>query len=236
MLLICQLPANLLAQRKDGREVVESILNTLKTMNRVSYDYEMLITYPDGNKQGIKGAVFIDNANKEMYNESDLQTVIFTGRWSYKADHVQKEVVIVNNEKHLNKKYRTEMEEQLFHNNSLSGFLDSVVLKKAQVKSYSRTNDTVRAELIFPKTHMIRSLSFSYDDAHKKFVSYSVTTFVPWTGDEKLKNNGTTNYIKCSRFAEGEKASGLALNGYFVVSGNKAILKKYTNYKLNSEL
>ncbi len=233
--LIC-LPLFASAQSKDGKDVLKNILASLKEVRRIRYEYTVSMTYPDHSKQKLNGQVYIDNNRKEMYNDNDLQTMIYTGKWSYTADHTEKQVVIINNEKHLSNDYRNEMEKQMFQNNSLSIFLDSIVMKRAKVKSYNKSHDTISIELSFPANYAIRSIRLSYDDNHKKIIGYSTIMFYPLEGSARGQNLGTTNNITCSHFSDADAGSEYCIDNFFVLSNSKLTLKKYNSYKLSSKL
>lgn len=234
MLLLVPLCAQV--QRKDARDVVHRVLGELKTMQQVSYSYEMSVSFPDGTRQKLKGQVHMNNKEKEMYNDNDLQTVIYTSRWSYKANHSDKEVVIVNNEKHLSKNYRAEMERQMFQNTALGFFLDSIVMRSALVKRYEKKHDTIDIDLSFPEEYAVKGMHFSYDDGKKQLISYSMMTYESDKGYYTGKDNtGTSHNIKCSGFNTADTKQ-FRTDNYFLVSNNKVTLKKYTGYKVNSKL
>lgn len=236
VVLIAFFPCPAAAQSRDGKDMLKAILSGLKDIKEVGYSYAMSITYPDGNSQQLDGKVYVDNNNKQLFNENNLQTIVYTGKWSYKADHTEKEVVIVNNDKHVNKEHRKEMEKQLFENGSLGVFLDSIVMKRATVKSYRNSNDTIRIELSFPAGYAIRSINISYDNGHQKMVSYSMSTFYPWEGSLPGKKKGTTNNITCTNFSGAGVTPSFSIDKYFVLDNGKLALKKYNSYKLHSKL
>lgn len=231
------LPGLALAQqRKDAFDVVQSALKSLKDISEVSYMYDLSITYPQGNKEKLTGRVYVNNDQRKLFNENNFQSFFYTTEWSYKANHHDKEIAIINNSKYINKGSRNDMEAVLFKNNSLSVFLDSVVMKRAVVKSYQKSNDTINVELAFPKNSTLRSIKFCYDYGHKKLISYSMRTFYPEDGRTFDEKKGVSNYIVCSSFLQGESSEKLSMDAYFEISNNKVILKKYSGYKVNSKL
>lgn len=223
-------------QRKDAFDVVQSVLKRLKDIREVSYTYDLLITYPQGNKERVKGRVYVNNEQRELFNENNFQSFFYTSEWSFKANHQDREVAIINNKKYINKDNRADMEKLLFQNNSLSVFLDSIVMKKAMVKNYRKSNDTINVELSFPQKSILRSIVFCYDNEHKKLISYSMRTFYPEDGRTFDEKKGVSNYIVCSSFLEGDSSEKLSADIYFEVNRNKVSLKKYPGYKVNSKL
>lgn len=228
-------PFNAPGQRKDGWDAVHDIFYSVISARRMHYSYNMGATFPDGTTQTLKGEVFVNADAHELYNDNQLQTIIFTGKWTYKADHGEKVVYIMDNEKHMSKNHLADMQKGVFEKSAIAEYLDSMVLKKSKVKSFRNSNDTITAELVFPPDFMVRSMSLVYDRAHKKLISYSVRTFAPWRGIGAKKNSGTSNYITCSGFGEGDDKV-FSTGNYFIVSNNKVALKKYNGYKLSSKL
>ncbi|PQJ13000.1 hypothetical protein CJD36_004450 [Flavipsychrobacter stenotrophus] len=224
------------SQSKDGKDVLKNILAGLKDVSRIKYDYTVSFIFPDNSKQKLNGHVYVDNNRHELYNDNDLQTIIYTDKWSYQADHTEKEIAIRNNEKHLSKEYRHEMEKQMFQNNALSVFLDSVVMKRALMKSYKKSNDTINIELSFPANYAIRSIQLGYDEGHKKLFRYSMVTFFPEQGSAPGNKQGTTNTIACSHFSDADASVEYGIDNFFVVNNSKLTLKKYNSYKLSSKL
>lgn len=215
---------------------VRKMFNTIKSTSLVTYKYDLAVKFPDGTKENLSGEVMMDNHNRSMYSANEAQTIFYTDDWYYRADHNEKTVTVIRLDKHLSKEAKRQLQKELFENVNVSVFLDSVILKKAIVSKYELRNDTTSVVLKFPAELMIKEMLLSYLEENTRLISYSISTFMPWQGNEFGKNKGTSQYINCHDFKNTTETGNYETSKYFVINNNKVVLKKYSNYTLNVKI
>ncbi len=220
----------------DGTAALKRVMNTIKNTQNISYKYDLSVLYPNGQSDRMKGDLFIDNIGMIMYNSSNYSTILYTGKWTYKADHSTKEITLVDNEKHLSKENKMQTEKEIFQNVTASIFIDSVILRKAIVKKYLNSNDTTFIEVGFPDEMFIKSIILKFNDREGKLISYNMITFRPWEDNTFGKNKGTRNTINCSNFIKGIEKNAYKTDKFFLIENGKVILKKYANYKVIAKI
>ncbi len=214
---------------------LRGILEEMKDTKNMMYEYTLTAKYPNDQTDRMEGVACIVNDSKLMYNGSNAMTVIYDGRWFYRANHREHYVSIVNVNKHLNKSYKVALEKDLFENNSLKMYLDSVIFQYGTVNKLKVVNDTLFMEIKFPKQMMLKSIDLVFDRKEKRMVRFATSTYKKWKNDAYGKNKGTTQRIECYNFRKADN-SLYKMSNFFTVNNDKAILKKYTEYKLNSKL
>ncbi len=231
------LPGYVLAQRNGpyAGELVK-VSSALKQMHNLRYEYHMAETYPNGQTDQLKGEVFVGNDRKLFYNSNDAFTMLYTDVWFYKADHREKAIALVNLNKHLRKDFKLQMEKDLFAQNTVSLYLDSLVQRYATVKGLKRSGDTVRMELAFPANMQIKTISLEFNEKEKILISYTMRVFQPWHNDEFGKDKGTTEVVTCKNFKRISDNKAFGTDKFFVIKKNKVTLKKYGSYNLTSKL
>lgn len=227
----------MLAQRNGpyAGELVK-VTSALKQMHNVRYEYLLTAAYPNGQTDRLKGEVFVANDRKLFYNNNDAFTMLYTEAWFYKADHREKAIALVNLDKHLRKDFKQQMEKDLFAQNSVSIYLDSLVQRYATVKGLKKSGDTVRMELVFPANMQIKTISLEFNEKEKILISYTMRVFQSWHNDEFGKDKGTTEVVTCKNFKIISDNKAFGTDKFFVIKKNKVTLKKYGSYNLTSKL
>jgi len=215
---------------------VKKIITDMKNTRNMAYMYSLSAEYPNGQEDRLKGEIYLGNDDKFMYNSNSAFTMIYSTDWYYNANHRDKTIALVNINKHLHKDYKDGIEKDMFENNALIVYLDSVVMKYGTIKSLRKDNDTVRMELGFPTKMPIRNIRFVYDEKNKVMVSYSTNTFQPWKNNEFGKDKGVRKTITCWNFRKTENNRKYKTEYFFAIKKNKALLKKYKKYTLTSKL
>ncbi len=231
------LPGLIRAQRNGpyAGELVK-IITALKQMQNVRYEYLLTATYPNGQTDRLKGEVFVGNDRKLFYNSNEAFTMLYTDVWFYKADHREKAIALVNLNKHLHKDFKQQMEKDLFAQNTVNLYLDSLVQRFATVKGLKKSGDTVRMDLIFPANMQIKTISLEFNDKDKILISYAMRIFQPWHDDEFGKDKGTTEVITCKNFKRISDKKAYSTDKFFVIKKDKVTLKKHGSYNLTSKL
>lgn len=214
---------------------VKKIMQEMKSSRNMSYKYSMTAEYPNGEKDHVDGTAYMGNDNKLMYNDNDAMTTIYDGNWYYRADHREKTIALLNVSKYLTDSYRKALEKDMFENNALGIYLDSVIVKYGKVKKMTRTGDTMFLELRFPANMYITDIDIVFNEKTKMMVRYVTRTFQPWKGREYGSGKGTSQVISCQDFRKAESGA-YSIERFFKVSENKVILRKYNKYTLTSKL
>jgi len=215
---------------------VLKMINMVKTMNNVRYQYQLRAQFPDETTDQVEGEVYLANDRKFFYNSNDAFTLIYSDSWYYNADHRKKKVEIYNLNKHLTKEYRSSIEKEIFGKDMLNLYLDSVILKYAHVKELKKNGDTVNLQIEFTDKMPLKSCRVVYNETDKDLISYSIRTFQPWKGKEYGKNKGTTKEITCYNFKKAEEGKKYATANFFSVEKGTVVLRKYRKYDLNVKL
>jgi len=197
----------------------------------MSYSYVMDASFPNGEKDHLKGTIYLDNDAQRYYNDCDAFTMIYTAHWLYKADHRNKKLAINNLDKENNKKLKTATEKDVFQNAAAITFLDSVVLKTAVVKKMKHEGNLLKVLLGFPKSALVQQIEVVYNIATNLPVSYDMMVSHPWQRTPKWGQVVQTR-IKCSDFKKPSDKSSYDESNFFSYNKGDIELKKYKNYKL----
>jgi hypothetical protein len=210
-------------------------MQEMKASRNMSYKYSMTAEYPNGEKDHVDGTAYMGNDNKLLFNNNDAMTTIYNGSWYYRADHREKTIAVLNVSKHLSKSYKEALEKDMFENNALGIYLDSVIVKYGKVKKMTKAGDTVYLELRFPDNMYVTGIDVVFNEKEKMMIRYVTRTYQPWKGNEYGRNKGTSQVISCSDFKKAESGA-YGMDGFFKVKGNKVVLKRYNKYTLTSKL
>lgn len=216
----------------DTSYALQELANVLKGANGFLIDYTMDVRFPNGDKDHIDGTTYIDTKNKIYYNDCKQSTMLYTATWYYQADHINKVITIVELKKE-NKKLSAEREKLIFGNGALSAFLDTVVIKKGKVTTLSYTNSTCHLAVSFPKKFYLKKMNFTYDTLSKIPLNCSVDALKPVDALGKELINVAASYTRFQKITDNSPYSTELL---FTHAKNKITLKKYTSYKLQSNL
>ena len=214
---------------------VKKYLDFIRNSKGYAYQYSISAKYPNGQTDKVKGEVFADDSRKFMFNSCDAFTMIYTGKWYYKADHQSQEIAVIDLDKQYNKKYKSQLEESVFNNNGVNIFIDSFLLKRTSGIKKTQHRDTTNIEISFPKEVLVRSIKITFNEKKNEIISYAMTTYQPWPTDEFGKNKGTLTEVEYRN--EVVKDPGVYNSEkYFVVENGKVLLKKNSTYKLSTKL
>ena len=223
------------AQVLDTALELKKLVHDFKSFRNLGYDYVMDASFPNGEKDHFKGTSCLDNDDKLYFNDCDAFTILYTGHWFYKADHRKKTLVIVNLDKDNNKKLKATVEKDIFQNGAAITFLDSVVSKKAKIKKFQWSGDTLKVTLGFPQKEITQRIDIAYDTVSHLLASYSMTVDHPWQNTPKGIQVIETK-IKCSDFKKITDKSEYEEENFFSYKNAKIELKKYNDYKLSDKM
>lgn len=224
------------AQHSPYAGEMRKISAIIKNTKDISYKFYMTGEFPNGDRDKLSGTVYIGTKDKLIYNSNDAFTLVYNDKWFYKADHLKKEVTIVNVQKHVTKEERKGMTHDFLEGGMINYYFDSVVMQYATVRKLKRDEDTVRIELTFPYESSVKSLQMSYNDKARQLTSYRLYLFEPWPTSEFGKDKGTNETIVCWDFKKEDNIAEYKPEYFFSVKNNKATLKKFETYTLNTKL
>jgi len=216
----------------DTSSELKNLVSIFKGFDNISYDYIMDGTFPGGEKDHIKGNIYIDTQNKLYYNNCDAFLMLYSANWYYKADHRKKLLTLIKLDKVKNKKQLIATENGLFRNSAVSKFLDSVVMKKAKTKYINLENGLLHIILGFPKTEAVQKMDIIFDKKDSMLVSYSMSVIYPLPKTQKGLEVIETS-IKCTDFKNKPEKNKYEESNYFSYDDKKLEVKKYKNYKLS---
>lgn len=215
---------------------IKKVSELIQGYDAVCYKYSLSAEYPNGQHQKLNGTSYVSGNEKVLCNVNEINTVVYNSKWYYRAEHKTKNIYIVDLNKHLNKGYKSDMETDLFQGRSLRYYLDSVVLKYANVKTLKNHGDTVDIDMGFSGPSEIKGIMVTYNSKSNTLISYKVRTFQPWRGNEFGKNKGISQTMYCRDFRKISNKDEYGPSSFFVIKGQKVVLKKYKDYKVNSKI
>jgi hypothetical protein len=235
LILYSSFPMPAFGQVRDQTGDIRQVISHLYACKEISYNYTIKAKYPNSQADQVKGEVYVNNAEKYLYNETDAFTIVYTSHWFYKADHRLKQIAIVNLDGDYNKELKRQLEKDVFENGALMYFIDSLVLKKAMVKKLKRQKDTLSADMSFPAGSLVTNMTFVYDRKAEVFISYSLKLFQPMSYNGN-KIDGIAQSVSCNNFKKNSTNNKYKIGNLFTVDKDKVLLKKYNKYKLLAKL
>jgi hypothetical protein len=206
----------------------------IKALKTYSYETETSATFPDGKKEKMNTTLYMDAPQKRLSYKTSFQTVILTGKWFYKVDHAEKYVSVFDVARYKAKYKNAQADlQEIFNTNLTSVFLDSVLLPTAKLVSGKKEGALLSFSFSFPKDSYIKEMILVYNSSKNLPEQIRIRTFQP---DGYNKSRGTTLEMKCGRYTATIPETVFNMDQYFQVSGGKAVLKQYKNYKLSAIL
>src|SRR5690606_36910772 len=90
------------AQQAASAEELMAVARDLKSLRSYGYDYRITMTAPDGQQEELSGKTFWDATSGIMYNTNAATTVLLTPKWYYRAEHKDRELTLIDLDKHYN--------------------------------------------------------------------------------------------------------------------------------------
>jgi len=219
-------------------DMVKEMFYQIKTMKQYGYKYTLSAKFPDGSVEQVKGDVFMNTDNKTMLTDCKSVTTLLTDKWYLTADHNKKTISIININKSSKKRFKEQADQFVFGNTDYTNeYVDSAILGKGTINMFHRSGDTVKCSIIFSPESQIKNIDLVYDYNHKVPLSYTVKLFYPFEiKDKRFKGKGTTKMLTCNNYTRDIDKSRYEVQSYFMVVNGKAILKKYKEYTLKTDL
>ena len=224
--------------QQPGMADLKAVFNRFKSYATYSFDAEMHAVFPNGKKEEMHTAVYMDKPGKRLCYTTSEQVLILTRQWAYQADHKAKCVSIFDVEKYDQKykKYLPGLEE-VFASDITSLYIDSVLLKSAKLKSSLRKAGKSTYNLSFPEGMVIKEMTIVVNDASGLPESITLRSFHPRSDGSWNKSAGGTTYeVTCRNYTNTVPDKVFDTARYFLIKGGKASLVQYKNYKLLATL
>jgi hypothetical protein len=221
-------------QALDTAVELKKLVSDFKSLKNMSYDYEMDIKFPDGQKDHVKGMTYLNSDDRLYYNDCDAFVMIYTQHWFYKADHRKKTLTIVNMDRDYDKRLKKATEKDIFQNGAVAMFLDSVLLKTATIKKMMHSKDTLVMVLDFPKRTFVKTMHIVFDLKSRLPAEYDMVVYHPWQKTPKGVQAIETR-IQCSHFMKPDKTITTERD-FFSYENGRFELKKYNNYKFSTKM
>lgn len=234
-LLLLLLPLGAKSQKLDTAGVLQMVKNDMKGAKKLIREYTMDAKFPNGNKDHMAGICYLDTDDKLLYNSSNMFTVMYTGRWFYKADHKNKTVAVIDLRKEKNKKMKGIREKAVFKNADLDGFFDTVLIKTATIRQMKYEGSIYHISVDFPVSSMVKTLDIVYDTLNKLPVSTATLIWQPLQMTESGMKSVVVD-IDCRNFKKMTEKNHYNVDSFFSYENHKIALKKYNNYKLTSKI
>ena len=230
------------AGKNASRALYNEALNGIRRVSTYSYQYHIQMSYPNGDKDQLKGEVACDLERGLMLNKSSDKSLLLTNDWYYAAIHDQKTVMIYNLPKMLAKEKRKPDELMKEFKQSMQyGFPDSAMMSKGHVAECSLEGKMIHLVVVFAEPAHIRRLELTYDKVEQLAQTVHLTAFYPYEsrlGDkDRLKGfgKGTTQEIVCTNYKRKLAAETFATAPFFKVEhGTKAVPVQYKQYHLQT--
>lgn len=216
----------------DFRQVVDQI----KKMSRYSYVTDIDAVFPDGKKESRKNTVYMDAEKKLLFLKNKDEQTIMNNQWFYKVNHIRKYVSLFDVARYR-ERYKGDMGDlsAIFKNSATATFLDSVLVQQGKVKSAKRIGDLSSYDFTFPEGAYLQSVQIIFNHATRLPMTITTRAFYaePYGEDDKA---GTMIIMRSHSYTSTFSDEIFNVQSLFTVSGGKAQLLQYKNYKLSSIL
>ena len=234
-LLCCVLQGKTWAQDATMADLRVAVAQ-MKALKTYSYETTTNATFPNGKKDQMVTTVYMDGLGKRLCYKTNVQVLLLTNQWAYKADHRSKNVSVFNVVKY-NDKYKKALPEleTVFKSSLAATFMDSVVLRSGKLVSARRKGDVMTYTLHFPKDFSIEEIVIAYDNARKLPESVRIKTFQ--AGDlEGRREKGMYMETISKGYTATVPEAVFNVQQYFKEQGGKVALTQFKNYKVSSIL
>jgi hypothetical protein len=215
----------------DSVAAISQLTDAIKQYHIYTIDYNIDVVFPNGDKDYMNGTIVMDESNGLYSNHCRQNTVAYSKQWFYRADHLEKNIVIVDMGK-LDKKTRAQRHQEIFRAGAISAFADTVLLKYGKIKSLKYEGTTCTIAITLPARYLLEKIEYSFDTGTKKISWCRSESFQPIDESGKNKVRITTEYTRISDNTD----SIIAIDTLFSHTKRKIVLKKHQDYKLVGKL
>ncbi len=233
--LLCLMPVPALAQDATMADL-HAIAGQMKALKTYSYETTTNAVFPNGKKDQKVTTVYMDGGRKRLSYKTNVETLLLTDRWAYKADHRHKTVSVFNVVKY-NDKYKKALPEleTVFKNNLAATFLDSVVLRSGKLVAAKKNGAMTTFRLRFPEDFSIEEMTIVYDNNRKLPESIHIKSF--YAGDlSGARDKGTRIETVSKGYTLSVPETVFNTEQYFRIQNGKVVLSQFKNYKVSSIL
>lgn len=235
LFVCCALSATGYAQQGTMADLMR-VTAKLRALKTYSYQTETNARFPNGKTDRMKTEVYMDGPQKRLCYKTNLQVLLLTPKWAFKADHRNKTASVFDVVKY-NAKFKNALPEleEVFKSNLAANYLDSLVMKKAKLTSAKRTGTVMTYKLGFPDGFYIREMIIAYDEQKELPEEIRIVSSYDKNG-KASEEKGTSYETVCKGYSKTVPEKVFDMGQYFRIMGNKAQLQQYKNYKLSAIL
>lgn len=224
--------SNLLFAQKLTLGDFKEVSAKIRSMKRYGYTTTMTGIFPNGQKDELVTTTFMDLEKKNYAYKNKIEQVILNSTWFYRANHSGKSVSVFDVNKYKARYKGEQGNLAAIFNSSLSAdFLDSLVVKEGKLKVAKKEGSVSIFEFEFAPQASLKSLIIKFD--HSKGMLQSI--FMHTVGEYGAGRRSEYK-ILCSGYSSTFSDAEFDTKNLFSVSGSKANLLKYKNYKVSSIL
>lgn len=204
----------------------------VKGLKRYGYVTKMTGIFPNGKSDQTETISYIDMDKSFLAYKSDIEQVILTPKWFYKASF-QEEYVSIFEVNKYRQKYPGAAGDlsAAFKSTVAIDYIDSAVSRYGKLKSGRKQGNLYVFEFSFPQDSYLKSLVFKFDT--QSGLPHSMAMRMGTEDDYGRKMDMS---ILCDGYTRTFSDDVFNTAPYFSVSGSKAVLLKYKKYKLTTIL
>ena len=195
----------------------------------VMYDYELESVYPDSSKTKLVGNLF--KKGNIVLDENKEYTMLKTEHSYYRADHINKTIMIVDIDKI---KSQSKNKKAFAENTNFETYLlpDSIIMQYGKV-TIKTIRNIITIQIDYSQELTMRKSVIEYNTKKELIEQFLVVTDVlyesnPETGEDKFSQTTVKGFNFSTIFDENKTNQ----EQFFIQKNDKIILKKYQNYKL----
>lgn len=230
---LCLLLISLAAQSQELKMAdFRAAYAKVKALKRYGYVTRTTGIFPNGKSDQTQTTSYIDMDKSCLAYKSELEQVILTPKWFYKANFQEEYVSIFDINKYK-QKYPGRMGDlsAAFKSTVAIDYIDSAVSRYGKLKSGKKNGNLYVFEFSFPEDNYLKSLVFKFDN--QSGLPHSMTMRMGTEDDYGRKMDMT---VLCDGYTRNFSDDVFNTSPYFSVNGSKALLLKYKKYKLTTIL
>lgn len=213
---------------------LQAVMNSFKQLKTFSYDFMVEAKYPDGTSEKMSGGIYRNEPGKILFTHNDLALSFSDSTWVYNADHTTKRVSVINKKRPSGGKTNIALQE--YPDDLFAELIDSVIIKRAAIKSYRESNDTLYLSVDFPKMSMLPMTRLELQYNTRQQLPYSLQVYFAQDQEPDMNGKVNTIYQKYNCYNYSRKPRKYKAEDFFTLKNGKVNLRKYKDYKLTTAL